>query len=135
MLSNLSKLRTVLAAGLLLAATFGFGEAKATILTESCSYVMGDNDTKNDARQLCYLQAKRKLLEKAGTYVQSNVSVQQGRLTKDQIATYSAAILSVEVTKERTTMKGQHMVMELEVRANINLDDVRKRLSQIAAFV
>jgi hypothetical protein len=106
--------------------------AKPTVLTESCSYVMGDNDTKNDARQLCFLQAKRKLLEKAGAFIQSKVTVQNGRLTKDQVATYSAAILQVEVTKERTTYNGQNMVMELEVRARVDVDDVRRRLSQIA---
>ena len=106
--------------------------AKPTILTENCSYVMGDNDTKNDARQLCFLQAKRKLLEKAGAFIQSNVTVEGGRLAKDKVATYSAAILQVEVTGERTTYNGQSMVMELQVRAKVDLDDVRKRLAQIA---
>ena len=107
-------------------------DAKPTVLTESCSYVMGDNDTKNDARQLCFLQAKRKLLEKAGAFIQSNVTVEGGRLAKDKVATYSAAILQVEVTGERTTYNGQSMVMELKVRAKVDLDDVRKRLTQIA---
>jgi hypothetical protein len=106
--------------------------AKPTVLTESCSYVMGDNDTKNDARQLCFLQAKRKLLEKAGAFIQSNVTVEGGQLTKDKVATYSAAILQVEVTGERTTYNGQSMVMELQVRAKVDLDDLRKRLTQIA---
>ena len=106
--------------------------AKPTVLTESCSYVMGDNDTKNDARQLCFLQAKRKLLEKAGAFIQSNVTVEGGRLAKDKVATYSAAILQVEVTGERTTYNGQNMVMELKVRATVDLDEVRKRLTQIA---
>jgi hypothetical protein len=106
--------------------------AKPTVLTESCSYVMGDNDTKNDARQLCFLQAKRKILEKAGAFIQSNVTVEGGRLAKDKVASYSAAILQVEVTGERTTYNGQNMVMELDVRAKVDLDDVRKRLTQIA---
>ena len=34
----------------------------------SYKYTMGDNDTKNDAKRICFLEAKRLAVEKAGTY-------------------------------------------------------------------
>lgn len=49
-------------------------------------YVMGDNDSKNDARRMCFLEAKRRALEKAGTYIESRTEVKDFRLTKDEIS-------------------------------------------------
>ena len=37
-------------------------------------YVMGDNDTKTDARNLCFLNAKKLCMEKTGMFVQSQLS-------------------------------------------------------------
>ena len=62
-------------------------------------YVMGDNDSKNDARRMCFLEAKRKVLEKAGTYIESHTQVSNYRLTKDEISAYSAALLKVDTVK------------------------------------
>jgi len=110
----------------------GAALAKITVLTEKCSYVMGDNDTKNDARKLCFLQAKRKILERAGTYIRSQVKISQGKLTADQILSFSAAILNVETTNEKISFNGQNMVMELAVKARVDLEDVRSKLDQIS---
>ena len=106
--------------------------AEVTVIDERCSYVMGDNDTKNDARQMCFLDAKRRVLEKAGSFIQSRIVATDGRLTKDKITAYSAAILKVEVTGEKVMFNGQSMVMKLSVRARVDMDDVRKRLAAIA---
>jgi hypothetical protein len=107
-------------------------QAAGIQITAKCHYVMGDNDTKNDARQLCFLQAKRQALEKAGVFIQSQVKVSDGRLSKDQISTFSAAILSVEITNEKISFNGQNTVIQMTVRANVDLADVKKRLSQIS---
>jgi hypothetical protein len=106
--------------------------AEVTVIDERCSYVMGDNDTKNDARQMCFLDAKRRVLEKAGSFIQSQIAVTDGRLSKDKITAYSAAILKVEVTDEKVTFNGQSMVMKLSVRARVDMNDVKKRLAAIA---
>lgn len=60
-------------------------EAEVQTITASHTYVVGDNDSKNDARQLCFLQAKRKVLEKAGLFIESSLEAQNFQLTKDQI--------------------------------------------------
>ena len=103
-----------------------------TTLTERCTFVLGDNDTKNEARELAFVQCKRKLLEKAGSYIQSQVQVTDGRLTKEQISIYAAAILSVEVSSEKFSFRGESMVLEQTIRATVDLEDVRTRLAVIA---
>src|ERR1041385_1086997 len=69
-------------------------------ITTTHTYVMGDNDSRNDARRLCFLEAKRKVLEQAGTLIQSSSEVINLQLTKDQMTSYSAAIVSVETLDE-----------------------------------
>ena len=60
------------------------------------TYVMGDNDSKSEARRLCYLEAKRKLLEKAGTYMEVFSETADFRLTRDEIASFSGAVLKAQ---------------------------------------
>jgi hypothetical protein len=105
--------------------------AAPTTITETCDFVLGDNDTKNEAREVSFVRCKRKLLEKAGSFIQSNVQVTNGKLTKDQVTTYAAAVLSVEVVKERFFFRGGSMVLEQTVRAKVDVADVKKRLAAI----
>lgn len=42
--------------------------AQTDTIFATYTYTMGDDDTKSDARQLCFLYAKRECLEKAGTF-------------------------------------------------------------------
>ena len=55
---------------LLLIPSLSIAETKT--IYASHEYIMGDNDSKNDARHMCFLEAKRKALEKAGTYISSH---------------------------------------------------------------
>jgi uncharacterized protein YydD (DUF2326 family) len=105
--------------------------AAPTTITETCDFVLGDNDTKNEAREVSFVRCKRRLLERAGSFIQSNVQVTNGKLSKDQVTTYAAAVLSVEVVKERFFFKGESMVLEQTVRAKVDLADVKKRLAAI----
>ena len=45
----------------------------------------------DDARQRCLLEAKRKILEQAGVYIESASEVKNFDLTKDKIASFAAA--------------------------------------------
>lgn len=107
-------------------------QAQVQTITASHTYVMGDNDSRNDARQLCFLEAKRKVLEMAGSYIESSSEVTNFQLTKDQIKTFSAAVLSVEIVKEEFGFNNGQNTLSLTVRALLDLADVQKRLQVIA---
>ena len=66
-----------LCVGLFLVITFcsplAFAESK--VVTCEGKYVMGDLDTKKDARALALMEAKRLALEQAGTYLESSSEV------------------------------------------------------------
>ena len=106
--------------------------AATKTITATHIYVMGDNDSRNDARRLCFLEAKRKVLEQVGTFVQSSSEVMNFQLTKDQMTSYSAAIVSVETVNEIFGYKDGQGIITLTVKADVDTEDVKKRLAAIA---
>ncbi len=105
--------------------------AETKIVYAEHKYVMGDNDSKNDARRMCFLEAKRKVLEKAGTYIESRTEVKNYKLTQDEIITYSAALLKVETVKEQWGITGEHMAIEISVKAEVDTGYIEKQLAKI----
>jgi len=92
---------------------------------------MGENDTKNDAKRICFLEAKRRCLEKAGTYVESITEVVNYKLTKDEIRSYTAAIVKVEVVSEKITFEGESVIVKTTVKAEIDADYTKMKLEEI----
>ena len=107
--------------------------AQAQTITATHTYVMGGRDSKDEARALCYMTAKRKVLEQAGVLIESSSEVRNFDLTKDQISSYSEAILSVEVVKEAFEFHNGTNSLTLTVKANVDMAEVRKRLAEIVA--
>jgi len=105
--------------------------AKAEIIYATHKYIMGDNDSKNDARRMCFLEAKRKAIEKAGTYIESLTEVKDARLTKDEVRAYSSALLKVETVKENWKLVGDNMAVILKVKADVDTSHILKELSMI----
>lgn len=107
--------------------------AEVQTITATHTYIMGDNDSRNDARQLCFLEAKRKVLEKAGVYIESVSEVKDFQLTKDKITSFAAAILSVEIVKENFAFENGHNTLTLTVKSDVDGADMQKRMAAIVA--
>jgi TPR repeat protein len=107
--------------------------AQVQTITATHTYVMGDSDSKEQARALCSMTAKRKVLDKAGVLIESFGEVKNFQLTKDQINSYSAAIVSVEIVKEEFGFANGVNTLTLTVKAKIDMADVKKRLAGIVA--
>ena len=87
--------------------TIAFAEIR--IFTATHTYILGDHDSKDDARQRCLLETKRKILEQAGVYIESASEVKNFDLTKDQITSFAAAVMQVKDTKEDVSFQqGAH---------------------------
>ena len=105
--------------------------AETETIFASHVYLMGDNDSKNDARRLCFIEAKRNVLEKAGTHIESYTQVKNYQLTKDEIVTYSAALLKVETVKEEWKFVGQNMAIDISVKADVDISKIKNQLLAI----
>jgi hypothetical protein len=120
---------TLLAA--LILPTGAFAEVQT--ITATHTYILGNNDSRNDARQLCFLQAKQKVLEQAESFIQSQSVVNNFEFTKDQMTSYSAAVLSVEIVKEDLGLSNGQHTLTLTVKADVDVDQVNALLAAIVA--
>jgi tetratricopeptide (TPR) repeat protein len=108
--------------------------AAKTVVTAEGKYVMGDLDTKQNAKALALMEAKKMSLEKAGTYIESISEVREYQLTKDQVNSLAAGIMSIEILKEDWKMSGENMVLVLSVRATIDTSNLKSRISSMEEY-
>jgi hypothetical protein len=97
----------------------------------SYKYTLGDNDTKSDAKKIAFIEAKRLCLEKAGTYLESNTEVSEFRLSRDEVRTYAAGILKVEIVSEEFKATGENLTLFMEVGAQVDLREVKESLKRV----
>jgi hypothetical protein len=103
--------------------------AEVQTFTATHTYILGDHDSKDDARQRCLLEAKRKILEQAGVYIESASEVKNFDLTKDTITSFAAAVMQVKDAKEEFGFQQGHMTLTLKLTAQVDLVEVRKQLA------
>jgi len=72
----------------------------------------------DDARVAATHKAKREVLEKAGTYLETLSIVEDGRLTKDQILALASGVLKTEIISQEpyTTGEGYGVIIKVRVR-------------------
>lgn len=108
-----------------LCSPLAFAESK--MVTCQGKYVMGDLDTKKDARALALMEAKRAALEQTGTYLESSSEVKNYELTKDEINSLASGIVSVEVLKEEWKMSGENLMVTVLIRATVDTSNLFER--------
>ena len=107
--------------------TVAFAEIQT--FTATHTYILGDHDSKDDARLRCLLEVKREILEQAGVYIESASEVKNFDLTKDKITSFAAAVMQVKDTKEEVGFQQGHMTLTLTTTAQVDLSEVRKQLA------
>ncbi|MDH4265659.1 MAG: tetratricopeptide repeat protein [Deltaproteobacteria bacterium] len=71
------------------------------VFIEEYTYQASEADSKLSSRVIALEQVKRLLLEKLGTYLESETEVKNFQLTKDQIITLTAGIVRTEIIDEK----------------------------------
>ena len=97
-------------------------------------YIMQNDQTPDFAIQNAQIYAERNALEQAGIFVSSQTVVQNARLKRDEIQTFTAGILKVTVDKvEPIPLTGEgagYIKYRVTIRAEIDTDDLNNRVSQ-----
>jgi len=75
-------------------------DAHAVSFVEQYDYDAGEADSKLSCRSISLLQVKRILVERLGTYLESNTVVTDHQITKDEIVSFSAGIVKTEILDE-----------------------------------
>jgi len=105
--------------------------ARTETIFASFKYTMGDNDTKNDAKRIAFMEAKRLLSEKAGVYIESETKVIDSMLSSDEIKSYTTAIIKIDVVKEDFQVTGETQTIIMTVKADVDPDEVGRTLKKI----
>ena len=62
-------------------------------------YRLGDRDTRERAKKAALADAKRQIMEQAGVYIESYTEVNNFQVTKDQIRTFTSAMLKIKTER------------------------------------
>ena len=111
-----------------------FADAETKTLIKEYTYHAGDEDSKNSSRTIALREVKRLLLEELGTYLESQTEVKNFRMTKDQITTLTAGIVSAEVIED--TWDGKVYWLKAKIAANPqdvikSIDNIRKNVAKV----
>ncbi len=101
-------------------------------ITVTHTYVMGDSESKNQARVACLNEAKRRIAEQAGAYVEVLSRARNFQLAEDEVLSFTAALLRVELDKEEIVMDGGSMALTLTVTGTVRPAEVKARLDELA---
>jgi tetratricopeptide (TPR) repeat protein len=104
--------------------------AEIKIIESDSAYLMGDNDSKIDARRIAVQEAKRKALELAGSYVESLTVVKNYQLTTDEVRSYAAGILETEVVSEEMRGTTEHPEIHIKARCRLDTDVVTAQIDR-----
>lgn len=131
-MKNYARLLPVILIGLVLqAATAQTVMEKDGYIMANYQYAMGDNDSKAEAKRICFMEAKRLCLERAGTYLESNTTIQNYQITQDEIRTYSGAIIQVQIISEEYSIVGKNLALDMIVRAKVDVKSLADGIKQI----
>jgi hypothetical protein len=85
---------------------------------------MGDHDTRLDAARMAIEAAKRQALEQVATYLESVTEVKNLDVTRDEIRTYTAGIVTVLNQRTSTRLENGAVVIQADLTAQADEDEV-----------
>ena len=95
-------------------------------------YVMGDSDTKIEARRIALDHAKRLAVENIGTYIETKTEVVNWQLTRDEITTYTSAIVKTSIISENVRLlEDKTTVITININASVDIGALDKKIKEI----
>lgn len=89
-----------LVAFLLLLCIPAIAHAEIKTITVTQSYKMSDNETRNEVRRICVIEAGKSVLGQAAAYAGTLSAAKHHRLSPREIKVYTAAALKVKITNQ-----------------------------------
>lgn len=117
------KVGFALIAGLTMAGLSSSCFAELLTVTADGEYRLGDHDTKEDGVRLAIEAAKRRALEQVVTYVESVTTATGLDLTRDEIRTYTAGVVSVSEQHVGTRLDGDQIILHADLIAQIDPEE------------
>lgn len=100
-------------------------------VTASGEYRMGEHDTRADAIRLAMEAAKRAALEQVATYLESVTEVTNADVTRDEIRTYTAGIVTVVDQQVQTRVEGETVVIHVDLTGQVDPTEVAHAITAL----
>ncbi len=121
----MKKIIAAVSVSILILTSSGFASTKTFI--KEYTYLASDLDSKVSSRAIALEQVKRALLEELGTYLISETRVKDFQLTKDQITTLTAGIVSAQIIDEKWDGRSYY----LKAKISADPDQVAKSVDSL----
>jgi tetratricopeptide (TPR) repeat protein len=96
--------------------------ADIKVIEAESTYVLGDNDSKVDARRIATQEAQRKALELSGTFLASITQVKEYKLTKDEVIAYTAGVVETHIVADESRGTLDHPEHYIKARCTVDTD-------------
>lgn len=123
--------RIMVCLGAVLNFSGGLAYAKEETIFCEYKYVMGDNDTKHDAKKIAFIEAKRACVEKIGTLLESETVVSSSQLTKDDVRAYALGLLKADIVSEEVVPSGENTSVLVKVKAQYDSNAITAKLQEL----
>ncbi len=107
------------------------GSADSRIVTASGEYRLGAHDTRTDGARLAIEAAKRDALEQVATYLEFVTEVRDMNLTRDDIRSYTAGIVTVLEETVTTRVENESIVIRAELTVEIDPHEVAQAIAAL----
>ena len=104
--------------------------AEIKVIEADSVYVMGDNDSKVDARRIATQEAQRKALEMSGTFLASITQVKEYKLTKDEVTAYTAGVVQTEIVVDESRGTAAHPTHYIKARCTVDTDVMLRQIDR-----
>jgi hypothetical protein len=106
-------------------------EPAVRVVTATADYRMGEHDTKMDATRMTIESAKRQALEQVAMYLESVTEVKNLDVTRDEIRTYTAGIVTVLNQQTRTRLEDGGVVIHVDLTAQVDQNEVIQAINAL----
>lgn len=121
---------TVILTILLTALPINAAFAEIKVIEADSTYVLGDNDSKVDARRIATQEAQRKALELSGTFLASITQVKEYKLTKDEVTAYTAGVVETRIVADESRGTLDHPEHYIKARCTVDTDVLLRQIDR-----
>ena len=105
--------------------------AEIKTYTYTVKQSFGGSQSPDDARVSAIHKAKREVLEKAGTYLESLTIVKNSMVEKDEILALAAGVLKAEVVSEKKFLEGNEFGIYVSAKVDVDTSILKERVKEL----
>ena len=106
-------------------------ENKAVVIRTVGVAFLGSGLTEDNAKTLAINDAKRSALERAGTYLESQTTVLNSKVEKDEIITFTGSLLKVKPLNFTRILVDNMFAIKAEIEATVDIKLLDQRIEDI----